>query len=106
LLETFIGEKVPPDWFEGLDISVEENQINQASFEIIQRIREWIPSMIPLTITENLVGFRAIKPYVRNTDERESNIEEIEENLFEVISGKIDHGVQVSNILLELLRGK
>jgi glycine/D-amino acid oxidase-like deaminating enzyme len=106
LLETFVGEKVPAEWFEGQGIFVTEEQLEHASFAIIERIRQWIPSMFPLTRTESLVGFRAIKPYVHNTDERESNIEEIEENLFEVISGKIDHGIQVSNRLIHLLQEK
>ena len=52
---------------------------------------------------EFLVGDRIIRPHVKDTDNRTSEIIKMAENYFVVFQGKIDYSLNIADQMLELL---
>jgi hypothetical protein len=95
-----IDYSFPRDW----EVSQSEILSNQG--KILDRIKFWMPGFQLEGVIDSLLGIRAIKPFDKNLDSRESTLDEIHENVFEILSGKIDHCIEIGSTLKNVILGR
>lgn len=92
-----IDYRYPLDW------EVSQSEIISNQEKILERSQFWMPGFRIEKIVDILLGNRAIKPFDSNLDSRESSLNEIYENVFEILSGKIDHCIEISDTTRTLI---
>ena len=105
-LEVQAGTEVPeswltPDWAENNSV-----RISEASFTLMNRVKQILPESTPVISGKPLIGIRPVGVNLQSTDARESNVIELCHNLFEIHSGKIDHCLEISRNLVRFIHNK
>jgi hypothetical protein len=72
--------------------------------KIMSRISDCFPNIGELMDVDLVMGYRSIPANSRDTDKRPSRIEAIDNSIFRVHSGKIDHAVDLAYELLSLVK--
>jgi glycine/D-amino acid oxidase-like deaminating enzyme len=99
-LSKHIGKMPPHEWVEE---GLPESKISVARQLLIERTRLYFPELGDLEILGELTAIRSIDPNVKLTDRRISRVSETESGFFEVWSGKIDHCIDVSEEISNLI---
>jgi hypothetical protein len=94
-----IGNSYPEDWdkLDSGDLAAFEN-------EIMIRLSEWLTNFKISKVVGVLQTVRTLQPHVSDTDKRTSEIKNIASNFIDIWSGKIDHCVEISQRVSELVR--
>lgn len=101
VIERHVGSNVPESWR-----SVSEEQYKNHEAMLISRFEEYIPGMKIDGIAESLRTIRSIQPNKNKTDERISEIQFPHPKFFDVLSGKIDHCVDISEVIVNSLTNR
>ena len=92
VIEKWTGERdshsLPTGWGEEVLVAQEK---------LIARLINWFPDARPINIQAQLLGLRTIEHSVEKTDERISQFEVRAPNFIDVLSGKIDHCVDIAS---------
>ena len=98
VLERFVGPAIPEAWREkGLG-----KEHDDAAEKILDRLHEWLPHA-DAQIVALRATVRAITPNLGHSDRRLSEAHETQPGLYDVVSGKIDHSVELANSLVHKL---
>lgn len=85
--------------------SVGKKRLRKAESEILGRLYHWLPGLEKVSVVSRMIGVRSLQPNSVQTDARESSIELLAPNFYEVSSGKIDHAVSLARTILSLIEG-
>lgn len=85
--------------------SISEKRVSQAESDILGRLYEWLPGFGEVSVVGRMIGVRTLLPSSAQTDARESTIELLAENFYEVSSGKIDHAVSLARSIPRVIDG-
>lgn len=90
---------VPPkDFWEYTD-----KEVYKLQKSILKKLKYFLPGFKVKSVVGYISGVRTIKPSYKESDKRVSSIIEIDNGFFDVVSGKIDHCVEISERLLKML---
>lgn len=92
------GRDYPKDWD-----SFTSAELDTFSKKLLERLSEWLPLIEVHQINRVMLAIRSIQPNVSKTDTRTSSIMRISNNFYDVWSGKIDHCVDLSKKMVELV---
>lgn len=92
------GKEYPEDWD-----SLALKELDAFSKKLIKRLSEWLPLIEIEQINRTMLAVRSIQPNVSKTDSRTSSIFRIANNFYDIWSGKIDHCVDLSKKMVELI---
>ena len=102
-LSKHVGSTPPSKWVVG---DTSKGTIARARKQLINRTQQYFPELIEIEVLEELCAIRSIDPTVKSTDRRISRVSETESGFFEVWSGKIDHCIDVSEEISDLVAGR
>jgi glycine/D-amino acid oxidase-like deaminating enzyme len=94
----FEGEEYPAEW-DTFSIS----DLNIFRDKLLKRLNDWLPSVEVQQINRIMLAIRSIQPNVSKTDSRTSSVIKKSNNFYDIWSGKIDHCVDLSNKMVELV---
>ena len=98
VLAKYTGTKYPREWdFYKFDYLL-------AQKKILDRFNFWFPQAQIKRVINYFTTVRTISPNMQITDRRISSVEEISEGLYEVVSGKIDHCVEIARKVTSLIQ--
>jgi len=98
VLAKFTGNKYPEQWD-----SLENFDFNLAQKILADRFRHWLPGIKRFKILTNYHTVRSIPPNVTETDKRVSLLEIKADGFIDVLSGKIDHCIEISLAVNQLI---
>ena len=99
-LSKHAGSTPPSEW--GRE-DLPKSTIAFARKQLIARTQQYFPELTEIEVLEELSAIRSIDPTVKSTDKRISRVSETESGFFEVWSGKIDHCIDVSEKISDLV---
>jgi len=102
-LSKHVGSAPPSKW--GRE-NTSKRIITRVRKQLIERTQRYFPELTDIEVIEELSAIRTIDPMVKLTDRRISRVSETESGFFEVWSGKIDHCIDVSEEISDLLAGR
>ena len=102
---SIIREKISNEFNSNwLNIKKYKKQIKILENKMYKDLKEYFPSLNFSFLKKNYISPRLILANVDKTDRRSSSVKEISKNYFRIISGKVDHSVDIANKLLKLLK--
>jgi len=78
----------------------------KATETLIRRFRDWFPGVEEPIVRDTLTTVRSIQPNMQATDRRVSEVRESAPNYFHVWSGKIDHCIEIAELILQQINLK
>ena len=100
VLAKYTGAEYPREW------DTYEFDYSLAQRKILDRFNFWFPQAQIKQVINSFITVRTISANMQTTDRRISSVEEISEGLYEVISGKIDHCVEIGVKVTSLIQQK
>ena len=98
VLARYTGAEYPREW------DTHKFDYLLAQKKILDRFDFWFPRAQIKQVINYFTTVRTISPNMQTTDRRISSVEEISEGLYEVISGKIDHCVDIGLKVTSLIQ--
>ena len=100
ILERSVGIEPPIGWNERLKVS--EPSLIESTIGLLER---WFPGFAPYSIVGTRNAIRSVQSGVTKTDRRVTQVLEIAPKFYDVKSTKIDHVIEVGQVLIsEILR--
>lgn len=97
-VERHVGKSVPYSW-EYIESELEE----KTGLALLERAKKWLPNLEFLNVHAHLSTIRTIPPNSSHTDSRRSEVLRLDENLYDVCSGKLDHSISVSKEFVKIV---
>ena len=91
-----IGMSYPLSWNTS---TLEDFEKNREA--ILSRFQNWLPNLSIDSEVKYKKAIRSIEPNMQDTDRRTSSVTRISGNILDIWSGKIDHSVEISEVVLE-----
>jgi glycine/D-amino acid oxidase-like deaminating enzyme len=95
VLERSVGFEFPTSWEDKITFDFKRSTEN-----IVDRFQEWFPQIKEIEVVSLLTTVRSIQPNMQATDKRITTVKEPAENFLTIWSGKIDHCVEIAEIIL------
>ena len=87
-----------------LNLKNYKKQIKNLENKMFKDLKKYFPDLSFSFLKKNYISTRLILANVEKTDKRSSSVNEIYKNYFRVISGKVDHSIDIANKLLKLIK--
>ena len=91
-----VGMSYPLSWNTS---TLEDFEKNREA--ILSRFQDWLPNLTIDSEVKYKKAIRSIEPNMQDTDRRTSSVTRISGNILDIWSGKIDHSVEISEVVLE-----
>lgn len=100
VLDRQIGPEPKLEW----DVSL--SSLKKAEQALLRRVETWLPKFEIEEIESRMITTRSIQPNVSKTDRRISEIRWLNQSIVEIWSGKIDHCIEISEIITSQIKEK
>lgn len=92
------GQNYPIEWDD-----LKPSEQSKFTRDLVHRTHNWLPGVQFESINRIMLAVRSIQPNLSSTDRRTSSISETAPNFYDIWSGKIDHCVDLSSHMLDLV---